>query len=242
MQVAQDGDAGLVMAMHNAFDLVILDVMLPVRSGWSLVEALQKDRLTPVLLLTARDTVPDRVKGLELGADDYLVKPFAFSELLARVRGLLRRTPCGPRSTLGGRTWNWTCSGATPPHRPEFLGLTRQEFLLLSLLVRKRGEVLSRAFIAEQVWDMRFDTDTNAVDVAVRRLRRKVDDPFRTSSSTRPAPWDTMSTPERWAPPAASACDWPWPSPWAAWGPWWRSSGSPSGPSSGRCIPRPAPA
>jgi two-component system copper resistance phosphate regulon response regulator CusR len=179
VQVAQDGDQGLFMAMENAFDLIILDVMLPRRSGWSLLEALrQNGQVTPVLFLTARDTVPDRVKGLELGADDYLVKPFAFSELLARVRTLLRRPLLRPVDNLSVADLELDLLRGDARRNGKFLGLTRQEFLLLSLLVRKRGEVLSRAFIAEQVWDMRFDTETNAVDVAVRRLRRKVDDPF----------------------------------------------------------------
>ena len=179
VQIAQDGDQGLFMALEGTFDLIILDVMLPRRSGWSLLEELrQKAQTTPVLFLTARDTVPDRVKGLDLGADDYLVKPFAFSELLARVWTLLRRPQARSAEMLA------VADLELDPHRSDarrngaMLGLTRQEFLLLSLLVRRRGEVLSRSFIAEQVWDMNFDTETNAVDVAVRRLRRKVDDPF----------------------------------------------------------------
>jgi two-component system copper resistance phosphate regulon response regulator CusR len=179
VQVAQDGDQGLFMAMEGIYDLLILDVMLPRRSGWSLLESLrQNGQTTPVLFLTARDTVPDRVKGLELGADDYLVKPFAFSELLARVRTLLRRPLLRPLDKLVVADLELDLLRGDGKRQGEALGLTRQEFLLLSLLVRRRGEVLSRSFIAEQVWEMTFDTETNAVDVAVRRLRRKVDDPF----------------------------------------------------------------
>jgi len=179
VQVAGNGEAGLAAARTGRFDIVLLDVMLPVRSGWSVVEALRKEGvLTPVLFLTARDTVPDRVKGLELGADDYLVKPFAFSELLARIRGLLRRNAKRSQEPPGIGDLELDLERSDARRAGQSLGLTRQEFLLLSLLVRRRGEVLSRSIIAEQVWGMNFDSDTNVVDVAVRRLRRKVDDPF----------------------------------------------------------------
>jgi two-component system copper resistance phosphate regulon response regulator CusR len=179
VQVASNGETGLNAARGGGFDLILLDVMLPGRSGWSVIEVLRKEgSTTPVLFLTAKDTVPDRVKGLELGADDYLIKPFAFSELLARIRGLLRRQAMRqPESlTVGDLELDLARSDARRGGRN--LGLTRQEFLLLSLFVRRRGEVLSRSLIAEQVWGMNFDSDTNVVDVAVRRLRRKVDDEF----------------------------------------------------------------
>lgn len=179
VQVVLDGEEGLFKAQQEAFDLIILDVMLPGRSGWSVIEALRKEgNTTPVLFLTASDAVPDRVKGLELGADDYLVKPFAFSELMARVRTLLRRPPLRPMECLQLADLELDPARGDARRSGTFLGLTRQEFLLLSLFMRRKGEVLSRTFLAEQVWDMNFDSDTNVVDVAVRRLRRKVDDPF----------------------------------------------------------------
>jgi len=177
VRTAADGDEGFRLARSGAFDLIILDVMLPGRSGWSVIEQLRREGCaTPVLFLTALDTVADRVKGLDLGADDYLVKPFAFSELLARVRSLLRRpAPRRPDTeTLGDL--ELTRSDARRGGKP--VNLTRQEFLLLSLLVERRGEVLSRALIARQVWDMNYESDTNVVEVAMRRLRQKVDDPF----------------------------------------------------------------
>lgn len=179
VQVAVDGDDGLFQAREGGIDLIILDVMLPGRDGWSVIQDLRRDgNHFPVLFLTARDTVSDRVRGLELGADDYMVKPFAFSELLARVRSLLRRSQALAPDRLGIADLELDLPRSDARRGGHLLGLTRQEFLLLSLLVQRQGEVLSRSFIADQVWDMNFDSGTNAVDVAIRRLRRKVDDPF----------------------------------------------------------------
>lgn len=175
---AHEGDDGLHLALTEYYDLIVLDIMLPGRDGWSILSSLRRaGRETPVLFLTARDSVGDRVQGLELGADDYLVKPFAFSELLARVRSILRRGPSRQPEQL--RVGDLELD--LPRHRATRAGrrleLTPKEFALLSLLVRRKGEVLSRTLIAELVWEMHFDSDTNVVDVAVRRLRGKVDDP-----------------------------------------------------------------
>ncbi len=179
VDVSDRGEDGLHAALTGEYQLVILDVMLPERDGWSVLSSLRAaGRSTPVLFLTARDTVQDRVKGLELGADDYLVKPFAFSELLARVRSVLRRGPARQSEVLryGDLEVDTTRHHAFRDGRR--LELTPKEFLLLALFVRRVGEVLSRTFIAEHVWDMNFDPGTNVVDVHVRRLRSKVDDPF----------------------------------------------------------------
>ena len=153
--------------------------MLPRQDGWSvLLQFRQAGKQTPVLFLTARDAVQDRVRGLELGADDYLIKPFAFSELLARVRSLLRRGPSRPQERLRIADLEIDLIRHKVSRGGHLIDLAPKEFALLSLLMRRASEVLSRTLISEQVWDMNFDSDTNVVDVAVRRLRRKVDDPF----------------------------------------------------------------
>jgi len=180
VDLAANGFDGLHLATSESYDLAVLDVMLPGIDGWQILQGIRRAGSDmPVLFLTARDQIEDRVKGLELGADDYLVKPFAFSELLARVRTLLRRGSKSKegdmlraadleldllrrRATRGGRR----------------IDLTAKEFALLELLLRRQGEVLPRSLIASQVWDMNFDSDTNVVEVAVRRLRAKIDDDF----------------------------------------------------------------
>jgi two-component system copper resistance phosphate regulon response regulator CusR len=180
IDVASTGDDGLHLALTGSYDLLILDVLLPGCDGWSVLTRLRDaGRATPVLFLTARDAVHDRVKGLELGADDYLVKPFAFSELLARARSVLRRGPARRPVVVRVADLELDLLRQQATREGRRLDLTTKEFLLLSLFARRTGEVLSRATIAEQVWDMHFDPDTNVIDVHVRRLRSKVDDPFQ---------------------------------------------------------------
>ena len=179
IDTAGDGVEGLHLAQEVDFDLVILDVMLPVLDGWQVLARLREgSRKVLVLMLTARDAVHERVHGFELGADDYLVKPFAFSELLARVRSLLRRSTPRPQETVRMADLEIDLLRQRATRGGRKLELTSKEFLLLTLLARRAGEVLSRTLIAESVWDMNFDSDTNVVDVNVRRLRSKVDDPF----------------------------------------------------------------
>jgi two-component system copper resistance phosphate regulon response regulator CusR len=178
VDVAHDGSYGLLLAQEEDYDVIVLDVMLPWMDGWTVVKTLRTTRTTPVLFLTARDDVNDRVRGLELGADDYLVKPFAFVELLARVRTLARRGPPrdGELTRIGDLEMD--ISRRRVRRGTTRIDLTPREFSLLQLLARRRGEVLSRTQIASYVWDMNFDSDTNVVDVAIRRLRSKIDDSF----------------------------------------------------------------
>lgn len=180
VDVARDGETGFTAAQRKHFDLLVIDVMLPKKDGWSVVEELRAAGFAkPILFLTARDTVTERVKGLELGADDYLVKPFAFSELLARIRSLLRRAPTQRGDQLQIEDLKIDTRRNRATRRGMALDLTPKEFLLLTQLARSAGEVVSRKEIAEHVWDIDFNADTNVVDVVVRRLRAKVDDPFK---------------------------------------------------------------
>src|SRR5213083_3517161 len=181
VDVARDGESGLAAARNKRFDLLVVDVMLPKKDGWAVVEEVRgTGSRAPILFLTARDSVRDRVKGLELGADDYLVKPFAFSELLARVRSVLRRAPQRQLEHLRIDDLEIDMQRHKAVRSGVPLNITPKEFLLLAHLARSAGEVVSRAEIAEQVWEIGFKTDTNVVDVVVRRLRAKVDDPFKT--------------------------------------------------------------
>ena len=176
----ENGSAALQRALGEAYDLLILDVMMPGLDGWEVLRRVRAaGQAVPVLFLTARDRVEDRVKGLELGADDYLVKPFAFVELLARVRTLLRR---GQASAVPTRLQVADLEVDLLKRRASRGGqrieLTAKEFALLELLLRRQGEVLPKSLIASQVWDMNFDSDTNVIEVAIRRLRAKIDDGF----------------------------------------------------------------
>ncbi|MVT01937.1 DNA-binding response regulator [Enterobacter sp. 10-1] len=179
VDVAANGQEGLFMAQEHHYDLILLDVMMPRMNGWEVMAQLDEQFDTPVIFLTAKGTVEDKIKGLELGADDYLVKPFSFAELLARIRTALRRGGQAKREeqlTVGDLRLNITT------RRVERAGvrldLTNKEFNLLQLFMLNSGQVLTRTLIASRVWDMNFDSDTNVVDVAVRRLRQKVDAPF----------------------------------------------------------------
>ncbi|ABR89805.1 response regulator of copper sensing system [Janthinobacterium sp. Marseille] len=180
VDVARNGLDGHHMAMNEAYDLVLLDVMLPDVDGWHIVKSLRDaGHQVPVLFLTARGSVDDRVKGLELGADSYLIKPFAFSELLAHVRTLLRRRNVPAQSDqlqIADLVLDLTRRKAT--RMGQRIVLTNKEFALLELLARRRGEVLPRSLIASQIWDMNFDSNTNVIDVAIRRLRAKMDEPY----------------------------------------------------------------
>ena len=179
VDVARNGLDGGHLALTGEYAVIVLDVMLPGADGWQVLRELRRQgKQTPVLFLTARDKVEDRVKGLELGADDYLVKPFAFSELLARVRALIRRGSTHEPETLRVADLEVDLLRRRAARGGRRIDLTAKEFALLVLLMCRRGEVLSRTLIAEQVWDMNFDSDTNVVEVAVRRLRAKIDDPF----------------------------------------------------------------
>jgi two-component system copper resistance phosphate regulon response regulator CusR len=181
VRLARNGRDGLAIAREEEIELVVLDVMLPRMDGWQVLEALRASPDTeqiPVLFLTARDEVEDRVRGLELGADDYLVKPFAFVELVARIRTLLRRGPVREEELIRIADLEIDVLRRRVRRGEQAIALTAQEFALLHLLARRQGQVLSRALIASQVWDMNFDSDTNVIDAAVRRLRRKIDDPY----------------------------------------------------------------
>jgi two-component system copper resistance phosphate regulon response regulator CusR len=181
VDLAANGIDGRHMALEGSYDLFLLDVMLPGVDGFGILKSIRSRGNAPVLMLTARDKVDDRVRGLQEGADDYLVKPFAFSELLARIGALLRRgssTTNGLTTQLQLADLELDLASRKAYRARQRLELTAKEFALLTLLLRRRGQILSRTTIAEQVWDINFDSDTNVVEVAVRRLRSKIDEPF----------------------------------------------------------------
>jgi two-component system copper resistance phosphate regulon response regulator CusR len=178
VSLARDGADGLHLALEQRFDVIVLDVMMPKMDGWEVLRRLRKEADTPVLFLTARDDIADRVKGLELGADDYLIKPFSFAELVARLRTLTRRGPIHEDEHLQVADLHIDVLKRRVSRDGTRITLTNKEFALLQLFATHTGQVLSRSLIASRVWDMNFDSDTNVVDVAVRRLRQKIDDPF----------------------------------------------------------------
>lgn len=178
VDVARDGIEGKHLAVEGEYDLIVLDLMLPGVDGYGVLASLRQRRETAVLMLTARDKVEDRVRGLQSGADDYLVKPFAFSELLARVQALLRRGRAQEPTVYRLADLEVDLIKRKAFRAGRRLDLTAKEFMLLTLLLRRQGQILSRTTIAEQVWDINFDSDTNVVEVAIRRLRAKLDDPF----------------------------------------------------------------
>ena len=178
VDLARTGVDGRHLALTGEYDLIVLDVMLPTIDGWTVLKQIREAKPTPVLMLTAKDQVDDRVKGLELGADDYLVKPFAFAELLARIRTVLRRGARREPDLLQIGDLEIDALKRRVTRGGERIDLTAKEFALLYLLAQHQGEVQSRSLFASQVWDMNFDSDTNVVDVAVRRLRAKIDDPY----------------------------------------------------------------
>ncbi|MFP7325934.1 heavy metal response regulator transcription factor [Serratia marcescens] len=178
VDLARTGTDGLFRALEQDYDAIVLDVMLPGLDGWQIIEVLRKKSDVPILFLTARDGVQDRIHGLELGADDYLIKPFSFTELVLRLRTLLRRGPAREADHYAIADLQLDVLRRRAVRKDQVIPLTNKEFMLLHLLVRREGEVLSRTQIASQVWDMNFDSDTNVVDVAIKRLRAKIDRPF----------------------------------------------------------------
>ena len=179
VSLARNGADGLHLALEHSFDVIVLDVMMPKMDGWEVLRRLRKEADTPVLFLTARDDIADRVKGLELGADDYLIKPFSFAELVARLRTLTRRGPIHEDEQLQVADLQIDVLKRRVSRGGLRITLTNKEFALLQLFATHTGQVLARSLIASRVWDMNFDSDTNVVDVAVRRLRAKIDDPFQ---------------------------------------------------------------
>jgi two-component system, OmpR family, copper resistance phosphate regulon response regulator CusR len=178
VDLARTGTDGLQMALGGAYDLVVLDVSLPGIDGWQIMPALREKGDMRVLFLTARDQLSDRIRGLELGADDYLVKPFSFTELVLRIRTLLRRGPAREADVYEVAGLRLDVLRRKVTREGAEIALTNKDFLLLHLLVKRQGEALPRTLIASEVWNMNFDSDTNVVDVAVKRLRAKVDKPF----------------------------------------------------------------
>ncbi|SIQ19608.1 two-component system, OmpR family, copper resistance phosphate regulon response regulator CusR [Rhizobium sp. RU35A] len=179
VDLARTGTDGVHMAMQQSYDLVVLDVMLPGMDGWEVIHRIRERGDMPVVFLSARDDVSDRIRGLRLGADDYLVKPFSFVELELRIRTILRRGIVRESDVFEAADLRLDVLRRKVTRDGVEIALTNKEFMLLHLLMKRQGEVLSRTQIASEVWDMNFDSDTNVVDVAVKRLRAKIDGPFQ---------------------------------------------------------------
>jgi two-component system copper resistance phosphate regulon response regulator CusR len=176
---ATDGREGLFLAKEYQYDLIILDVMLPLLDGWTVIQRIrEQNKITPILFLSARDSIEERVKGFELGADDYLIKPFAFSELAARIKSIVRRGQQQQVVSMQIDDLNIDLVSHKVSRAGKNIELTPKEFSLLTLLARRQGSMVSRTIIAEQVWGIHFETDTNTIDVAIKRLRQKIDLPF----------------------------------------------------------------
>jgi two-component system copper resistance phosphate regulon response regulator CusR len=178
VDLARNGVDGLHLAQQFDYDAIVLDVMMPQMDGWQVLQRLREHGDTPVLFLTARGELQDRLKGLDLGAEDYLVKPFSFAELLARLRTLVRRGPSRQEESLVVGDLHIDVLKRKVVRGSTRVALTNKEFALLQFFMANQGQVLSRTLIASRVWDMNFDSDTNVVDVAVRRLRQKIEEPF----------------------------------------------------------------
>jgi two-component system, OmpR family, copper resistance phosphate regulon response regulator CusR len=177
--VAQDGEEGLRLALAGEYDVVILDVMLPKQDGWSVIREMRRQKnATPVIMLTARDAIPDRIKGFELGVDDYLIKPFSFSELLVRISAILRRGPALKEDVLRVADLEIDAVHGRATRSGMILNLTAKEFALLNLLVRNCGKFFTKSMIAERIWNQQLSPDTNIIEVHINRLRAKVDGPF----------------------------------------------------------------
>ncbi|KKB64980.1 transcriptional regulator [Robbsia andropogonis] len=180
VDVALDGDEGMHLALEFEYDVIVLDVMLPGRDGFAVLRAIRTRKATPVIMLTARDQIDDRVRGLRGGADDYLTKPFSFLELVERLHALARRTRLQEPTLISIAGLHVDLIGRRASREGSRLDLTAKEFQLLSLLARRQGDILSKTAIAESVWDVNFDSHTNVVETAIKRLRAKLDGPFDT--------------------------------------------------------------
>lgn len=178
-EVAQDGQEGLNRALEGEFDIVVLDVMLPKMDGWTVIRELRRRKnQTPVIMLTALDAIPDRIKGFELGADDYLIKPFAFSELLVRISAVLRRGPVLKEETLKVADLEIDVGKGRANREGKRLDLTPKEFAILNLMARHTGKIFTKSALTEKIWGLNYDSDSNMIEVHINRLRSKVDGPF----------------------------------------------------------------